>query len=78
LDAARVGGTRSTVERWCRHGGAVDVIDLRKLRGDAPADSIRAAGDARARDGRLGSRRGRWTGSNSLVDGQPDRAPAHR
>lgn len=46
-DAARVGGTRSTVARWCRQGGAVDVIDLRKLRGDAPADSISTAGDAR-------------------------------
>ena len=36
-DAARVGGTRATVERWTRNVGLPTVIDLRRIRDETPA-----------------------------------------
>ncbi|MEO6748193.1 MAG: adenylate/guanylate cyclase domain-containing protein, partial [Casimicrobiaceae bacterium] len=41
--AARVGGTRASFERWKRNAGALELIDLRKLR-EASVDRLPPAG----------------------------------
>lgn len=72
-DAGRVGGTRSTLDRWTRNIGPPDVIDLREFRDRTAIDANAASTVTRGADATSHSASAREAAATTGIAGRPQR-----